>query len=555
MSSKAKRRRQAASAANAKHAPQVQARYEAAGNGRRLAAWRPPRNGPNAALENFERLQSRARDVARNEWAGEAALTRWQSTLIGTGIVPRFKRVPEGPRRAAVTDLFTSWVRFSDADGVNDFFGQQSLGVRSWLDGGEVFVRERPRDFGSGLPVSMQVQLIESDFCPRFDADAWPGVPRSHTIRSGIQRDIYGDRVNYWMYPEHPGEPNFRQSPASGSLIPIPAHLIRHVYEPKRPGQLRGVPMLAPVLMNLRNMGNFQDTVLDRQNLANLFVAFLLKNIPEGAWGDLDIDPQTGLPKHYDAQNRPLMPMEAGSTLELYPGEDVKFANPPEAGISHSDYVRTGHMGTAAGANIPYELFSGDIRGVSDRTLRVLVLEFRRLARQRQWHIAIAMMCQPIIEWWATTAALEGLIRPREVDAVSRPEWAPQGWEHIHPVQDPQGKILELAAGLGSRSGYIAERGDDRATVDQERADDEASEGAHGLTHVFSAVSPHGETGAGSASTSAPTPAPTPGALQASLGRIARQAPAEVAAPFAELSAVLARLEAHLDSNSSIGAK
>jgi capsid protein len=34
-------------------------------------------------------------------------------------------------------------VELSDADGVLNFYGQQTLRVRSWLDGGEVFIRRR----------------------------------------------------------------------------------------------------------------------------------------------------------------------------------------------------------------------------------------------------------------------------------------------------------------------------------------------------------------------------------------------------------------------------
>ena len=59
------------------------------------------------------------------------------------------------------------------------------------------------------------------------------------------------------------------------------------------------------------------------------------------------------------------------------------------------------------------------------------------------------------------------------VDAVAGAEHAPHGWAYIHPVQDVQGKALELENGLRSRSSVIGERGDDPDLVDEEiQADD-----------------------------------------------------------------------------------
>jgi capsid protein len=133
-------------------------------------------------------------------------------------------------------------------------------------------------------------------------------------------------------------------------------------------------------------------------------------------------------------------------------------------------------MGTAAAAGIPYELFSGDIKEISDRTLRVLMNEFRRLAEQRQWQIIIPMFCQPVVEWFADAAFLVGKITEEERDLVKRCEHAPHGWAHIHPVQDPQGKKLEVEAGFRSRSSVIGDRGDDPDAVDAERAADMARE-------------------------------------------------------------------------------
>lgn len=452
---------------------QPQAKYDAAGTGRRIKSWSPPSSGPNRAITGLQKIRDRARDTARNDWAGESGLQKWATNLVGVGIVPRWGD-------AGITARFLKWVPFADADGVLDFYGLQTLATRAWLDGGEVFARRRPRALtGDALPAPLQVQLIEPEFCPLFDADQWPGMPLGNTIRQGIERNRRGERQAYWMYRDHPGDGGLLSSPMADRLLRIPARDVAHVFEPKRPGQLRGVSQMAPVLARLRASMDFEDAVLDRQKLANLFTMFITRQPPDGA--DVEFDPLTGLPTYYGAGDQPMVGLEPGMSQQLLPGEDVKFANPPEAGTTFSDYMRTTHLGTAAGAGLPYELFSGDLRDVSDRTLRVAINEFRRFARQRQWQILIPQLCQKAVEWWAEAEVLGGGLPLAKMADARMPKWSPHGWEYIHPTQDAAGKKIEVESGFRSRSDVIAERGDDPRTVDEERAADLARAKGLGL--------------------------------------------------------------------------
>lgn len=440
-----------------------QAKYDAAGNGRRIKSWSPPSSGPNRAITGLQKIRDRARDVARNDWAGESGLQKWTTNLIGTGIVPRWQD-------AAVAKRFEAWVPMADADCVLDFYGLETLATRSWLDGGEVFARRRPRRYVTKDAAPLRVQLIEPEFCPLFDADQWPGMPAGNTIRQGIERNKLGERVAYWMYRDHPGDGGLTSAPTADRLLRIPAREITHVFEPKRAGQLRGVSQIAPVLVRLRSSMDFEDAVLDRQKLANLFTLFITRQAPD--MDDVDVDPLTGLPVYYDDAGKAMAGLEPGISQTLLPGEDVKFANPPEAGTTYSEYMRTTHLGTSAGLGLPHELFSGDLKDVSDRTLRVVINEFRRFARQRQWQILIPQFCQKVVEWWAEADALGGGLPLSKLEAAKSPKWSPNGWEYIHPTQDAEGKKLEVEAGFRSRSDVIGERGDDPRTVDEERKAD-----------------------------------------------------------------------------------
>lgn len=458
---------------NKMQAANVQARYDAAGHGRRLAGWVAPPSGPNRAIAGLQTIRNRSRDVARNEWSGASQTRIWTTNLIGTGIVPR-PVTKNATLKAKLIELWDESVPVLDADGVLDGYGLQALAARSWFTGGEVFVRERPRRLSDGLPVPVQFQLLEAEMCPQLNADTYVGLPRGNIIREGVEFDRIGRRVAFWFYRAHPGDappPNINPQ----DLTRVPADQVFHVFEPLRPGQIRGVPEMASVITKLRNVGDFDDNVLERQRLANLFAMFITKPLPSGA-----LDAMTGLP-FAGKSDEPIAGLEPGIAQELLPGEDVKFSAPPDAGAQYADFMRTQHLGVTAGAGTPYELTTGDIKDVSDRTLRIVINEFRRLCEQRQWLLFIPKLCQPIRNSWAKHAYLAGLLTEEEAAEARKVRWSPQAWAFVHPLQDIQAKQLEIEIGMTSRSAAIAERGYDPAEVDAERAEDHEREEKLGL--------------------------------------------------------------------------
>ena len=144
------------------------------------------------------------------------------------------------------------------------------------------------------------------------------------------------------------------------------------------------------------------------------------------------------------------------------------------------------------------------MRDTSDRTLRIMVNEFRRFAEQRQWHIVIPKICQPPVKWWAEAAVLAGKLTLAELEEAQNPEWTPHGWPDIHPTQDIEGRIKARDAGFTSTTAIIARSGEDPKKVLEQIKADQAS----GLTPPDPVAAP------------APA-APVPGAVEAALSSIA----------------------------------
>ena len=52
----------------------------------------------------------------------------------------------------------------SDADGLNDIYGIQRLAYHAMEQDGEVLIRKRIRLSSDGLPVPLQLQVLEADY-------------------------------------------------------------------------------------------------------------------------------------------------------------------------------------------------------------------------------------------------------------------------------------------------------------------------------------------------------------------------------------------------------
>ncbi|KVE51002.1 phage portal protein [Burkholderia vietnamiensis] len=458
------------------------AAYESASTtGARAKSWRASSAGPNAAAaQNLPLLRSRARDAIRNDPWAKTAIARLVSNTIGNGIQAHPQH-PNDAVRKMQKQLWEDSCEEIDADDVFDMAGVQTLAARAFFSDGEVLVRRQFRSPSEGLAVPMQIRLLEGDLLPMEKNEVVAG---GGEIVNGVEFNADGRRVAYHLLQRHPGEYG-RASAGNMQAVRVPADEIAHVFLALRPGQVRGVPELSTVLLRLKSLDNFDDAVLFRQEVSNLFAGFITKPPSEPG---LPGDPVTGGEMQYDVDGfSPVVSLEPGSMQELAPGEDVKFAEPPGAGTDYGPFMRQQLMAAAASVGMPYEVMTGDLRDVSDRVLRVILNEFRRSIEQIQWNVFIHQFCRKVWRWWVDACALSGAMPMvdyyRRRRDYLRVRWVPQGWPYIHPVQDVTAKRMEIRSGLASRTGAVLSRGDDPEQVDNENAADLARERRLGIRY------------------------------------------------------------------------
>jgi lambda family phage portal protein len=441
--------------------------YEAGANVRRTSGWWAPSASPNRTLlGSLTTMRDRARAATRNDGYARGAVDRLVTNIVGTGIKPLSMAEDETFRRQ-VQALWLRWTDQSDADGLLDWYGQQSQAVRAWQEGGEVFLRLRRRYPSDRLSVPMQVQVLEPELCPH-DYTLMGYGPRS--VRAGIEFDSIGRRRAYWFYRARPGE--WPDEPR-GDRVRVDADDVIHLFDPRRPGQIRGEPRLAPALVRLHELDKFDDATLMRQQMANMFAAFVTR--PPQIDDELT-DPLTGL-KMSSSSDRQSLALEPATVQELAPGEGIDFAKPPDAGSNYPDYIRQQLFAVSAAVGVPYEVLTGDMRGVNDRTVRVILQEFRRSVQALQHQIVAFQLCRRVWNAWMDVVfTTRSLPIPAAYADDPAPwlaaKWIPQGWPYIQPVQDIEAQTAAIRSGLTSRSASVSEQGEDAEQIDAEQKAD-----------------------------------------------------------------------------------
>ncbi|SAI58946.1 phage portal protein%2C lambda family [Bordetella ansorpii] len=436
---------------------QMNSAYEGgSASGSRVRNWNPSGAGPNAAAtQSLGLMRRRARDATRNDPWAHTAESRWNSNVVGTGIQPHPQH-PDPTVRKALKTLFADWVSQADADDRLDFYGLQSLAVRAIFTDGETLTRMRLRRPQDGLVVPLQLQALEGDYLPIGLTQQAAG---GNEVIDGVEFNQIGKRVRYHLYRSHPGE--YGRGWRGAETTPVPADQVVHAYPVLRAGQVRGVTALASVLLRLKSIDNLDDAVMYRQEVSNLFAGFVTRPVESG----LPPDPLNQAPYGVDVDGTPMVSLEPGTMQELEPGQEVTFSAPPDAGANYGEFMRQQLMAAFASTGIPYEIAAGDLRGVSDRTLRVIVNEFHRLVEQFQWHCVIHQWCRPIWAAWLDALMLSGRFPMpdfyRNRHLYLRVQWVPQGWPYFNPTQDIEAKRNQVRAGFTSRAAVVLAQGDD----------------------------------------------------------------------------------------------
>jgi lambda family phage portal protein len=412
--------------------------YEAAAPGRRTSGWARESGDANASiLKSAAELRKHARDLERNNAWARRALSIIANNTVSWGILPK---PAAAANKEKATQIWNAWADSTDCDAAGrlTFYGIQRLAVASVARDGEVFLRRRWRKAEEdGLDLPMQVQVLEADYLD----SAKEGRTATGVIVQGIEFDLIGRRLAYWMFPNHPGASSNTSNKTTSYRVP--ASEVIHVFRAERPGQVRGVSWMAPVILALKDFDEWEDATLMRQKIAAMFSAFV--SDPNGE--KLALGEESATEDLVEG-------LEPGTVSYLEPGEQVSFSNPPQ--ILDGEFSRRELHRVAAGLGVPYEALTGDYSSQNFSSAKMSRISHQANVEDWQWNMLIPTLCDGVWQWVFEAANAAGLMK--DMPGV---RWTTPPLPMLEPDKEGLAYMRLVRTGVMTPSQMVRERGGD----------------------------------------------------------------------------------------------
>ena len=432
------------------------AKYAAAKTTRMTGAWSPADVSVNTVIGNsLPEVRRRIRQLVRDFPYFARAVEILVDYTVGAGIVFQSRvRTAEGKldkkRIQQIEDAMNYWFDEADASGKLHYYEMMQLAKRQDLEAGEfLIVKTLLKDSSRYIPYALQI--YEADWLTDYHVS-----PKGkNKIQQGIEYDANTGHVVAYHFTDPDGW---------GKSKRISAKNIIHGLKTLRPGQLRGISPFTPGVMIAKDLQDVMDAEIDASKMAAKYLALVKTADPQfrqaaiGAAVDTDTDQK-------------IEELENGIIEYLRPGEDVVLTHNPRPGTNFPPFVRLVLTMFAITAGAPYELISGDYRGLNYSTGKMIRNDFTHSLRPLSIR-HIRQYCDPTIKPAIEYAVMAGkLDLPgyfRNPTPYLRREWQPPGMESVDPLRESKSRIDEMRAMTRSPQEIVRARGRDLEEVMKE---------------------------------------------------------------------------------------
>ncbi len=395
------------------------------------ADWNPGGGSPAVDISpDLPMLRDRSRDQMRNAPVALGALNTDVLHVVGTGLsyTPAInaKRLGITEERAQewMDDTkfrFNIWASSPDSDYLRklDFYSNIELTYRSSRESGDIFVlTPMVERYGE---LSLALQLVEADrVCnPR-------GQQQSDTLQDGVELEAdTGIPIAVHVAKNHPGDwrgvNEWTRVELRGSTG---RRNVLHHFDCLRPGQVRGVPWIAPIIEPLKQLNKWSDAELNAAVVSSIYVMFM--EMDAEAFQDL-YDDESAKTIVNNAQKWSGK-MESGKAINLLPGEKANIQTPgrpnPEFDPFWNAMVR--QIGMALG--MPHEVLTMHFQSSYTAARGALLMAWRGFTQRREK--MAKTICQPVLELWLANEVAVGRIACPGffADRAIRAAWCASIW-------------------------------------------------------------------------------------------------------------------------------
>ena len=425
--------------------------------------WGPGSAGPASdILPALDELRGRSRDLVRNHPLVAGAMATKSNGVVGTGLMLR--SVIDGAvlgitDPARLTELqYTIEREWELFEKECDWAGQQHLRdwqrmiYMAWRSSGDVGIGRRFRR-RPGQVYGTKLVAIEADriMNPNRTAD-------SLTLQGGVQLSVDGEELGYHIADKHPGE--MHAGALSYSYVPRvgPSGMVQFILARQitRPGQVRGVPLFAPIIEQLKQLGDYTNAEIK----AAINDAYMFAFEKTGA--DESDEPILTNPEgKADAAGE--VTLEDLAYIALPAGADIQVKKPERPNAAFGPFVQAFCQYIGAALSLPYEVllmhFSSSFsaaRGALEVAYKADLVDRSQLERG---------VLDMIRLWQFTEMVASGRFDAPGFfeDPIKREAWMGRVWVgptriQINPQVEANADRTDMEMGVKSREQVMTER-------------------------------------------------------------------------------------------------
>lgn len=427
---------------------------------------------------NLPIIRQRSRDLVMNAPVVAGAINTITANVVGSGLMP----IPQtdfellGMDRAQQEEwrrrLLDEWNKFAespdcDVSRRNNFYELTQLLSRSVDISGDAFVT-MPMIQRKNVDYDLCLQLIEADcICNPTDGSIQQKAFEGASVLGGVEVGRYGNVIAYYVATRHPltrspvYSNTLRVDPMKWIRIPVEGSLtgrrnIIHVMRSERPGQRRGVPILAPVIETMKVLDRYIKAELQAALIQSLFTLIITTEHPNQTAGEME-----AIESDYEGKPGEIA-LGAGTVQYANPGEDAKGITPTRPYTAFNEFVKFQLQMLASSLGIGYEMLLMTFESsysASRAAMNMATLNFK----MRRSAI-VNNFCNPVWRAFMDEAVAKGYIDapgyfddPVKQRAYQKVIWQGPGYPMIDLVKEVDAAKKRVESGVSTWTAETAE--------------------------------------------------------------------------------------------------
>jgi lambda family phage portal protein len=413
---------------------------KAAEKGRLYGSWNTKEEKANDNLLQLNTVRARANYLYNNDPWIRAAVDFIVNKAVGAGTKLQALTDNEAFNDKA-ENLFKRWCFNADISRQFHFGDIERLAViKLYLDGGVFFKKIIDPDNRETAPFSLEI--LEYSRLSSYGKPA-----KGNEIWHGVEIDKNGKVVAYHFEKNTVGY--------SVDTVRVPADEIIHFSPFRRPGQLLGIPLLAPAIPYAFNLGEILEAELINMKVSASFGLVIKKNNMS--------DWMAGAQTNYETGQREIE-IAPGMVEVLNPGEDIEVIDPKRPGNAFGDFVKIVLRGIGRSIGLSYEQISGDKSEVNYSSTRHSELEFRDYLQSLRASIEryfLTPIYEEFVKYAVSLGNLNVMGAIKDWRNWTKHRWIFKGFDWVDPQKEAKAKELELKMGITTLAEIAAQKGKD----------------------------------------------------------------------------------------------